>query len=95
MMNVTLSPEEEKLINELRKTGGYPDVKAVLLAALKVLKQHHPTQERPRQLSQEEWVRRFDEFMAEVDRDPPSKAGPLSDDALSRETFYDTERTRV
>ena len=93
-MNVTLSSEEEKLVDELRNTG-YPDVKAVLLAALQVLKQQHPTQERPSQLPQEEWVRRFDEFMAEVDRDPPSKADPLSDEALSRETFYDTERTRV
>lgn len=94
-MNVTLSPEEEKLVDELRKSGDYRDTKAVLSAALQALGQRHPTRKRPMKLSTEEWVRRFDEFMAEVDRDPPSKAGPLSDETLSRETFYDTERTRV
>ena len=94
-MNVTLSPEEEKLVNEFRKSGNYRDTKAVLSAALQALEQRQPAGERPMKLSTEEWVRRFDEFMAEVDRAPRSKAGPLSDEALSRETFYDIERMRV
>ena len=94
-MNVTLSPEEEKLVDELRKSGNYRDNKAVLSAALQALEQHRPTGKRPMTLSAEKWRRRFDEFVAEVDGDAPSKAGPLSDEALSRETFYDTERTRV
>ena len=94
-MKVTLGPEEEKLVDELRKSGNYRDNKAVISAALRAFEQGHPAGKRLKKLSGEEWGRRFDEFMAEVDRDPPSKAGPLSEEALSRETFYDTERTRV
>ena len=94
-MNLTLSPEQEKLVDELRKSGRYPDAESVLAAALQALEQRDAAGERPVKLSAEEWVRRFDEFMAEIDRDPPSQAGPLSDETLSRETFYDTERTRV
>ena len=94
-MNVTLSPEEEKLVDELRKSGNYPDTKAVLSAALQALEQRHDSGERPTKLSPEEWVRRFDEFMAEVDRDFPPNTPVLSDEALSRENIYDTERTRV
>ena len=94
-MEVTLTKQETEIIENLRKSGHYANAYAVIRAALRALERRHASEQRPLKLSPEEWVRQFDEFMAEVDRDPPSEAGPLSDAALSRETFYDTERTRV
>ena len=94
-MNLTLRPEQEKLVDELRKSGRYPDAESVLAAALLALEQRHATGERPTKLSPEEWVRRFDEFMAEVERDFPPNTPVLSDEALSRENIYDDERHRI
>ena len=94
-MNLTLRPEQEKLVDELRKSGRYPDAESVLAAALLALEQRHAAAERSTKLSAEERIRRWDEFMAEIDRDPPTTAAPLSDEALSRESIYDDERHRI
>ena len=93
-MNVTLSPEIGKLIREKVNSGEFVSHQAVVESAVRTLLCGHAAM-RPAPLAPEEAVSAWDEFMAEVDRDPPSEAPPLSDEALSRESIYDDERHRI
>jgi Arc/MetJ-type ribon-helix-helix transcriptional regulator len=91
-MTVNLSPELERLLEERIASGEFESREAVLLHALEL----HARERKARApLSGEDRAKQLEAFFEEIDRDPPSEAGPLSDEALSRETFYDTERTRV
>lgn len=93
-MNVTLSPEVSKLVRERVDSGEFVSPQAVIESAVrKLLRGVAATRSLP--LSPEEAVRAWDEIMAEVDRDPPSEAPPLTDEALSRESIYDDERHRI
>ena len=92
-MNVTLSPEDEALIQEKLQSGQFLDRKSVVSHALHLLRGTGASLNR--QLSAEERARGLEEFFAEVDRDPPSEAGPLSDESLSPAGLNDTEGTRV
>jgi Arc/MetJ-type ribon-helix-helix transcriptional regulator len=92
-MTVDLTPELERLLDEQLASGAFESREALVLHALGLLlsakgKAHPP-------LSGEERAKQLEAFFKEIDGEPPSEAGPLPDEALSRETFYDTERTRV
>jgi Arc/MetJ-type ribon-helix-helix transcriptional regulator len=91
-MTVHLTPELEKLLDERIASGEFANREAVLAHAFELLVRERPAQA---PLSGEERAKKLEAFFEEIDRDAPSEAGALSDEALSRETFYDTERTRV
>ena len=93
-MSIEVSPELERLIDEKMAGGRFGSREAVLLHALRLLDREN-SRNAEQELSGEERAEALETFFAEVDQDPPSESGPLSEESLSRETFYDTERTRL
>ena len=92
-MEITLSPELEKLVRDRVARGEFESVQAVVESALR---SYVGSPERLNSdLTPEQRVKAWEEFCAEVDNDPASDAPPLSDEALSRRNLYDDRRNRL
>lgn len=92
-MEITLSPELERLVCDKVARGEFDSAEAVVESALR---RFVGSPERlDSVLTPEERAKVWEEFCAEVDRDPPSDAPPLSDEALSRRNLYDDRRNRL
>ncbi|MCB9384269.1 MAG: hypothetical protein H6509_06620 [Bryobacterales bacterium] len=76
-MTVNLTPELERLLDEHLASGEYESREALVAQALiALLSTKCKAQAR---LSGEERAKQLEAFFEEIDRDPPSDAGPLSD----------------
>ena len=92
-MEITLSPEFERLVRDRVARGEFESAQAMVESALR---RYVGSPERlDSDLTPEARAAAWEEFCAEVDRDPPSDSPPLSDEALSRRNLYDDRRNRL
>lgn len=84
----------QELVNEKVRSGEFSDSAEVIEAALRKMFNGRGAT-RPSKLSKEEWLRGWDAFMADVDREFPAGTPVLSDEALSRDSIYEDERHRI
>jgi Arc/MetJ-type ribon-helix-helix transcriptional regulator len=92
-MEIALSPELERLVRDRVARGEFESAEAMVESALRHFVR--PAERLDSNLTPEERVKAWEEFCAEVDKDPPSDAPPLSDEALSRRNLYDDRRNRL
>ena len=94
LVNISLSPAIEKLVEQKVHSGEFGKPEEVIEAALRTLF-NGAGEVRESMHTSEEWMRTWDDFMAEVERDIPPGAPVLSEEALSRECIYDDQRHRI
>lgn len=92
-MEITLSPEFERLVRDKVARGEFESAQAMVESVLR--RYVGLTERQDSDLTPEQRAAAWEEFCAEVDRDPPSGAAPLSDEALSRRNLYDDRRNRL
>lgn len=85
-MNLSLTPELERIIREKVASGEFASAEAVIAASLKQLEKN-PSVTEPLPAS-EQRLSNLQALFDEVDRDPAPRTSPLPDDAFDRENLY-------
>jgi Arc/MetJ-type ribon-helix-helix transcriptional regulator len=91
-MEITLSPDLEKLVQQRVERGEFENVEEIVEFALRRLLS--PCEQMASPPSPAEKVKALKDFFDEVDRDPID-APPLSEEALRRVNLYDDRRNRL
>jgi Arc/MetJ-type ribon-helix-helix transcriptional regulator len=96
-MEITLSSDLEKLVQDRVARGEFENAEAMIEFALRRMcssSERPKTAQTPEPLTPEQKVNALKEFFEEVDRDPMD-ASPLSDEALRRVNLYNDRRNRL
>ncbi|MEX2301110.1 MAG: hypothetical protein WD733_09250 [Bryobacterales bacterium] len=88
-MEITLSPDLEKLVQQRVERGEFENVEEIVEFALRRLLS--PSEQMASPPSPAEKVKALKDFFDEVDRDPID-APPLPEEALRRVNLYDDRR---
>ena len=86
-MNVSLTPELERIIREKVASGEFASAQAVIEASVRQFGNNPPGAE-PLPTS-EQRLANLQALFDEVDREPAPRMTPLPDDAFGRENIYD------
>lgn len=86
-MNVILTPELERLVQQKVASGEFASPEAVIDAAVRELAKSPPSAA-PLPTS-EQRLANLQSLFEEIDREPAPRITPLPDDAFDRENLYD------